>query len=203
VKSPAPVDAPAAGPGRRLDPEISDRVLEATLVLLAEDGFARLSIEAVAQRAGVHKPAVYRRWPNKIDLVVAAVKSRTPPPEDPATGNTRDDLITLIRDAARNAQRNPHARAGLRLMAEAATDPELASAVRSRIVGERRAITRAVLERGIATGDLRADLDLDLAIDALFGPLHSRVLVTHRPFTNGDAEQLVDLLLAGIAAPRH
>jgi AcrR family transcriptional regulator len=190
------------GPGRPLDPEISDRVLEATLVLLAEDGFARLSIEAVAQRAGVHKPAVYRRWPSKIDLVVAAVRSRTPPAEDPATGNIRDDLIRLIRDAARNAQRNPHARAGLRLMAEAATDPDLASAVRSRIVGERRAITRSVLERGIATGDLRADLELDLAVDALFGPLHSRVLVTHRPFTGADAEQLVDLLLAGIAAQR-
>ena len=147
MKTPPP-EVAAPGPGRPLDPEISDRVLEATLVLLAEDGFARLSIEAVAQRAGVHKPAVYRRWPSKIDLVVAAVRSRTPPAEDPATGNTRDDLIQLIRDAARNAQRNPHARAGLRLMAEAATDPELASAVRSRIVGERRAITRACSSEG-------------------------------------------------------
>jgi AcrR family transcriptional regulator len=190
----------ASLPGRRLDPRISDEILAATLDLLAEEGYARLSMEAVAHRAGVHKPAVYRRWPSKLDLVVAAVRSQAAEAVDPDTGDLRADLVALLRDAASTAYRNPKVRAGLRLMVDAAVDEELASAVRDRVVGPRRAVARTILERGVVAGELRGDLDLDLVVDLLLGPLHTRVLVMHRPFPRADIEALVDLVLDGIAA---
>jgi AcrR family transcriptional regulator len=190
--------AEARGPGRRRDPAISARVLAATLDVLAEEGYAGLGIEAVAQRAGVHKPAVYRRWSTKADLVVAAVRSIAPQPRDPATGDVRTDLVELVQEASR-AQRDPRVRAGLRLLAEVATDDELAAEITDRVVGAGRAIARRVIERGIVAGRVREDVNVDLLVDIIFGTLQSRLLVTRRPLTRSQVEQVVDVVLDGVA----
>ena len=186
--------------GRPRDPHISAAILAATLDLLAEEGYASLSMEAVAQRAGVHKPAVYRRWPTKLDLVVAAVRSISPDTAVPVTGDPRRDLTSLLHDSARNAQRDPRVQVGLRLMAEGVVDAELAAAINTRVLGPRRDTARAIVERGITARQLRADLDVDLVIDLLFGPIHSRVFITHRSMTRAQVERLVELVLDGIAA---
>lgn len=187
-----------AASGRRLDPRISQDILEATLDLLAAEGYARLSMEAVAHRAGVHKPAVYRRWPTKIDLVAAAISNIASDVDEPARGNMRDDLVTLVSDAARAARRNPKVTAALRLLAETAADDALAAAVRARVTSPRRTATRAVLERGVARGEILPDVDLDLVVDVLFGTVHSRLLVSREPLSRRDVERLVDLVLGGI-----
>ena len=197
----ARADAPTeriAGSGRRLDPRISQDILEAALDLLASEGYARLSMEAVAQRAGVHKPAVYRRWPTKIDLVAAAVRSMASEVQDPARGNVRDDLVALVADTAGAARRSPHMVAALRLVAEAAADDALEAAVRARVTSPRRSVTRAVLERGVTRGEIRPDADVDLVVDVLFGTVHSRLLVSREPLSRRDVEHLVDLVLGGI-----
>jgi AcrR family transcriptional regulator len=190
---------PRESPGRPLDPEISDRILAATLEILEAEGFSGTCIEAVAHQAGVHKPAIYRRWSSKVDLVVAAVRSISPDVVDPATGDVRADLVSLLQAAVRSVN-DPHVRVGLHLLAEVSADDELSKVVSERIVGPRRAVARTVLERGVAAGQLRDDVDLDLIGDLLFGTIHSRVLMRRRPLARRHIEHIVDIVLTGAGA---
>lgn len=185
--------------GRPLDPAISARVLDATLDLLDEEGYERLSMEAVAQRAGVHRPAVYRRWPNKVELVVAALHSTRAEPVEPDTGDTRSDLIAIVTDAVTSMRQNPRMRIGLRMLIGASTDDEIAGIVNERIVEPRREIGRRAVARGIERGTLHADTDPDLTIDMLVGTVLSRLMVRRRAITRAQVEQVVDTVLAGIA----
>ncbi len=189
---------PSAPAGRPLDPNISQAILDATLEVLAQTGYAKLSIEAVAQRAGVHRPAVYRRWPTKLDLVAAAISAIAPSAPDPATGNVREDLVVLVQRIANMVQRNPRARLALQLMAEIALDDELAALVDARTVRPRRDTARTILERGIASGEIRAGLDLELVCDLLVGSLYTRALVGRARMSRNAAEQYVDLVLDGL-----
>jgi AcrR family transcriptional regulator len=189
---------PGAGAGRPLDPAISEAILEATLDVLAETGYAKLSIEAVAQRAGIHRPAVYRRWPTKLDLVAAAMSSIAPVVPEPTTGNTREDLVELVSHVANMLLRNPRARLALRLAAEIAVDEQLAALVDSRTMKPRRAIARGILERAIERGEIRPDLDLELVCDLLVGSLYSRALVGRATLSRNQAERYVDYLLDGL-----
>jgi AcrR family transcriptional regulator len=190
--------APGASAGRPLDPTISEAILEATLDVLAETGYAKLSIEAVAQRAGVHRPAVYRRWPTKLDLVAAAISSIARAVPDPATGNTRDDLVELVSSIGNMLVRNPRARLTLMLVAEIAVDEELAALVDSRTVQPRRAMARTILERGIERGEIRPDLDMELVCDLIVGSLYTRALVGRARLHRTKAERYVDYVLDGL-----
>jgi AcrR family transcriptional regulator len=191
--------APPAGCGRPLDQEISARILTATLDLLELGGFAKLSIERVAQRAGVHRPAIYRRWPNKVELVVAAVQSLSADVDDPGTGDVRTDLVEVLATAAEAGRRNRRARVRFQLLAEVADDEALSAVVTHRIVGPRRALVLHILERGQATGCVRAGADLGLVVDMLFGTLQSRLFVMRRPLGRAQVEALVDTVLDGIS----
>ena len=188
------------GSGRPLDPKISEAILDATLDVLTETGYAKLSIEAVAQRAGVHRPAVYRRWPTKLDLVAAAISSIAPSMPDPATGDVRDDLVVLVSHVANLLLRSARARLGLRLVAEIAVDEELAALVDQRTVQPRRDLARRILERGIARGEIRPGLDMELVCDLLIGSLYARALVGRARLSRRAAEQYVDSLLDGLRA---
>jgi AcrR family transcriptional regulator len=197
----APTASGAASAGRPLDPELSRAILDATIEVLAEDGYGRLSLEAVAQRAGVHRPAIYRRWPTKADLVAAAVVSIADVLPDPATGSARDDLVDFVRQVATRLRRDPRSRIGLMLMAELAVDPDLVALVNSRMVWSWRGLLRTIFERGVAAGQLRGDLHPDAVGDMVLGILYSRAL-SGRPQPNRrESEQLVDTLLDGLRAP--
>ena len=193
---------PAASPpvGRPRDPEISHAILTAALELLAQDGYAQLSIAEVAQRAGVHKPAVYRRWPHKLDLAVAAVQHVSTPSRDENTGDVVADLTRLLVDIGTPGIARFDI--AFRLGAELALAPELAAAVDERIVGPRRAVARAIVERGIAAGVLRDDLDVELVLDLLFGPVAVRLLNRRAPLRRSDARRVVDTLVQGLSAAR-
>jgi AcrR family transcriptional regulator len=190
--------APGAGAGRPLDPAITEAILEATLDVLVETGYAKLSIEAVAQRAGVHRPAVYRRWPTKLDLVAAAMSSIAPAVAAPTTGDTREDLVELVSNVASMLLRNPRSRLALRLAAEIAVDEQLAALVNSRTVQPRRAIARGILDRAIERGEIRPDLDVELVCDLLVGSLYTRALVGRPRLNRSKAEQYVDYVLDGL-----
>ena len=196
--APAPTTSERAG-GRPLDAAISNRILDATLDVLDDDGYERLSMEAVAHRAGVHRPAVYRRWPNKLELVVAALYSTRTEPVDADTGDIRSDLVAIVADAVKSMQQNPRMRVGLRLLVGSSTDDELAAVVNERVVEPRRAIARQVVARGVERGALRPETDPDLTIDMLIGTVVSRVMVRHRTITRAQIEQLVDAVLGGLA----
>ena len=191
----------APGTGRPLDPTISEAILDATLEVVAETGYAKLSIEAVAQRAGVHRPAIYRRWPTKLDLVAAAINSITAAEPAPPTGNIRDDLVALVQELTVFLGGTPGARFALQLMAEIALDGELAALVDSRTVRPRRDRARQILEHGIATGELRPGFDIELVNDLLIGSLYTRAIVGRTQLSRPAAEEYVDYLLDGLRSP--
>jgi AcrR family transcriptional regulator len=193
--------ADAAVPaGRPRDPEISEAILAVTLDLLGEEGYTRLTIAEVALRAGVHKPAVYRRWANKLELAVAAIQLIVPGIEDPDTGDIRADLIEMLVVVAGSAHKRGRMATGLRLQLDMAFEPALAAAVDERIVAPRRAVTRTMLERAVAAGQLRKGLDLEMAIDMLFAPLTRRALrAADMRLSRRDATRIVDQLLEGLA----
>lgn len=149
-------------------------LLEATAALLAEQGFASLSLEAVAQRAGVGRPAIYRRFSGKAELAATAVSVGLPEMAEPRGRTPRARLRHLL-DLAFPADATAYVALIGGLMAEHRRHPELIEAFRANVLLPRRAFAKRVFTAEIERGALRPDLDLDAAIDQLAGPLLARV----------------------------
>ena len=187
-------------PGRPRSSHADAAIIAAVLDLLAEGTTVEaLSMEAVATRAGVGKATIYRRFADKDELVLAAVAAIKQPPPEPVGESVRDDLIGLIRHGSRF-------RDGLAGRIMPCMVPELQRPGRLRdlylqLVEDRREITRTVLRRGIATGELRPDTDVELATVLLSAPnLMSTLGFVPRLDVEQLAERTVDAVLRGIAA---
>jgi AcrR family transcriptional regulator len=182
-------------PGRPRSAECDEAILEAAVHLFAEGGFDGLTVEGVAARAGVGKATIYRRYPGKIDLVVAASRAFAIDGDAaPDTGDTRTDLRVLVDQLIAMLTDTPLGRVIPVIVADRMRVPELAQAHRE-IVEEKRARHRAVVSRGIARGDLRADVDVDAVVDAYVGPIFYRFLVSDAPLDDAYADSLVDTVL--------
>jgi AcrR family transcriptional regulator len=156
-------------PGRPRSAEAHQAILQAALDLAVEGGLAGMSMEGIAARSGVGKATIYRRWPTKHAVVADALRTILATVEAPDTGSVRDDFVALAEQAMSNA---PGAlRLMPRLLTEASEDPELLAVCQEVLVEPRRAATREILRRAVERGQLRSDLDLELAIDALAGPV--------------------------------
>jgi AcrR family transcriptional regulator len=169
--------APARG--RPRDPEVSEAILAAARRLLSELGFAGMSIEAVAAAAGVGKPAIYRRFSGKADLVTAVIDRALPPMTMPDRGRTEADLRWLFTEGLPEDADAYLALIG-GLMAERRRHPELIAAFRDRILRPRRAIVHAVILRGQQRGDVRADVSAEALLDLIAGPILARAFVGAR-----------------------
>lgn len=186
--------------GRPRDARADRAILEATLELIAELGVYEFRTEDVAARAGVGKGAIYRRYRSKDELVTAAVAALVNEEISvPDTGSTRADLLLLMREAVELYRGSLAGRLMRNLIGAIAQKPELAQAVRDGFLERRRLALREVLRRGVERGDLRPDLDLELALDVLGGPLFYRLLVTGGPIDEQLAEGVADLILRGFA----
>src|SRR5437773_1536062 len=175
-------------------------ILRAALELADEVGFEALSVEGVAARAGVGKATVYRRWPNVWAVVMDAFLAdvtRLAPIEEHATA--RASLRASMRSLAR-AYRGKTGKVLRPLLGRAQMDEELRAAVRARWVEPRRRIAREVLRRGIESGELRPGLDVDVVLDALYGPIYHRLLVPYddAPLSDAFIDTLVDCVFAGL-----
>lgn len=193
-------DAAGRQMGRPKDARADRAILETTLELIAERGAHAFRTEDVAARAGVGKGAIYRRYRSKEELVTAAVAALVR--EEiavPDTGSTRGDLLALMREAVELYRSSLPGRLMPKLIGAMADNPELARAVRDRFLAVRRSALSEVLRRGVERGDLRPDLDLELALDVLGGPLFYRLLVTGGPLDEQLAEGVADLILRGFA----
>ena len=169
---------PRAAPrpsGRPRDPEVTDAILGAALRLLAEEGFPRMTMESVAKAAGVGKPAVYRRFRDKADLVAAAFASVLHVIDPPDLGDTRAEFDVLFRQLV---PPDPEGWVGFvgGLFAEHRRHPEVVEAYRRGVLWPRRAAARRAVERGQARGDLRSDLDPEVLLDFMVGPGLARIL---------------------------
>lgn len=173
-------------------------ILDATLELLGELGFAGLSIDGIAARAGVGKATIYRHWDGKAHLVIDAFRRSVPEMVEPDTGSLREDLYAILRRMAEHLGGSCLAPILPSLIDAAERDPELRR-LHGEFSAERRAKFARVLERGRARGELGPDVDLELAIDLLTGPIFTRRLITRKPLTRAYAIQLVDALLPVLA----
>lgn len=158
--------------GRTLDPQVSDAVLDAALTLLERDGFARMTMEAVAREARVGKPALYRRFGSKAELVVAVVDTRLPPLEPPDLGDAEAEMRIAMQGLPPDAERYLALIGGL--MAEREHHPEVIAAFRDTILTPRRAAVAAVIRRGQERGELRTDVDPVVALDLFAGQILAR-----------------------------
>jgi AcrR family transcriptional regulator len=178
--------------------------LSAALDRFIEDGYQGMSIEHVAAQAGVGKATIYRRWPSKEALITDAVTSYSEELTAPDTGNVRDDMLGLVRQIVSMASSSPSGRCFARMAGEMVSNPELAKVYKDKVIAHRRAIVRQIIARGMDRGELRRNLDVDLVIDMLVGPLLYRALIRKAAAgeTSKVASALIDTLLVGIAATR-
>jgi AcrR family transcriptional regulator len=192
--------APERQMGRPRDERTDRAILEATRALIAEVGVHRLRTADLAARAGVGKGAIYRRYGSKDELVTAAIASLVGEAiVVPDTGSTHNDLLVLMHEAVEVYRGSGAGRLMPNLVGAMAQKPELAKAVREGFLAGRRAALSEVLKRGIERGDLHPDLDFELALDVLGGPLFYRLLITGGPIDERLAEGVADLVLRGFA----
>lgn len=187
---------------RKMSPEADAAILDATMRLLGEAGYARLTIEGVSAAAGVAKTTIYRRYGDKADLVAAALARVRVLDAPPATGDARADMVSLVRRFQALMQ-SPARTMLATLLAEEHHSPELLARFRERLIEPSRAQARAALEAARERGEIRADADLDLIMDMLAGSYFTRHLAGV-PVATTTAEELVDTVWCGIAAePRR
>jgi AcrR family transcriptional regulator len=198
TSTPAPTGAAASRLGRPRDPSRDVAILRATLDLLAESGYGAVTMEAVAARAGVGKATLYRRYPGKEQLVVDALASLAEPVRPADGAGVRDQLVALL-EGMRRRSGSLAGRIWPRLVSEAVDNPELMHRYRRQVIEPRRQRFRAVLQRAVDERLVRADVDLDHAVDLLVGPVVYRNLLRTDPPVGPDfVARVVDDVLHGL-----
>jgi AcrR family transcriptional regulator len=184
--------------GRPRDPQRREAILQAALALVGEVGYDRTTVDAIAARAGVSKPTLYRRWPHgKAELVADAVRERhaqgAPTPD---TGSLRGDLLALVAIQTGQLLEDIHLACGL--LTHLRTSEELAAVMQEHVIAEERARYADVLERAAARGELPAGHVSPLFADVAGSIVFTRVTITGEPVDGAFASQLVDHVLLPI-----
>jgi AcrR family transcriptional regulator len=184
-------------PGRPRSEQARLAILRSALKLLGENGFSELTIEAVAAYASVGKATVYRWWPNKAALIADAFASSTTRRlHFPDTGSLCSDMSQQMRQLIK-VFRSRRGRIVSAMLAGGQSDRDLISAFRDRFLWPRRYEAYATLRRGIQRGELRKDVDMDLVLDSLYGPIYMRFLIRHDKLTPQFVDHLCKLVLTG------
>jgi AcrR family transcriptional regulator len=184
-------------PGRPRSEQARVAILRSTLKLLGENGFSDLTIEDVAARASVGKATVYRWWPNKAVLIADAFAgSTTRKLHFPDTGSVQTDMSQQMGQLIK-IFRSRRGRIVSAILGGGQSDRDLIAAFRERFLWPRRQEAYATLRRGILRGELRKDVDLDLLLDSLYGPIYMRFLIRHDKLTPDFVDRLCELVLGG------
>lgn len=178
-------------------------VLEAADDLLAERGFAGLTIEGIAAKAGVAKQTIYRWWPSKTDILMDAFVEDAAEDLVPFdSGDLGRDLRTHLARLAYFLTSTDSGAVFRALAGQAQHDPDVAARLRADHLSAQRERDRTPLLRAVARGELAPDTDIDLAVDQLVGPIYYRVLVTGQPVPTEFTDRLVEQCLAQVHSPR-
>ena len=204
---PAVPGAPVAPRGRPRSERARQAIIASAADLLLARGLAAVSMDAVAERAGVSKATIYRWWPTKESLALDALYTQwaAAQPSDVDTGSLRGDLLALLGPWARLAagvasNQGSYGRVIAALVTEAQTDSVFAAEYRQRLVEPRRDAARAILGRAVGRGEIPRSVKTEVAIDLLYGPLYHRLLHGHAPLDDQFVEDVIDMALAGIYA---
>ena len=197
------VETTPAPRGRPRDPKRDEAIYEAAIVLLAEAGYEGMTLEAVAARAGVSKPTIYRRCPEgKAQLVAAAIAfAREAKPKAPDTGSLRGDLLATVRDMVAHMRENAQLAAGLaRQLRESA---ELAEIFREHVIEPERARWTAIVDRAEARGELAPGSAPSMFGDVAPSLIHAHMTFPGDPLDESFVTELVDRVLLSILNPRN
>ena len=186
--------------GRPRSGRTEKAILRAASELVASSGLADMTIEGVADRAGVGKASIYRRWPSKgalaFDAVVDTILSTQPTPD---TGSLEGDLLQVARIWIGGARGRRGGRTVAGLIAEVQSDPDLAAAWRERFVSRIRRERRPIVERAIERGEIPAGSDPEVIMDMFYGPLYHRYLNGHLPLDDAFAKRVARMVAAAAA----
>jgi AcrR family transcriptional regulator len=190
----------ARRPGRPRDARADDVILDAAVEILAEQGPSGFTVDAVAARAGVGKATIYRRWSSRGALLLDTAHHRIGlEPTDPDTGSLADDLVAILVELGKKLRETHAGRVLPVVMSEAAVNPEMRPILAS-FVADRRRLPTAIIERGIARGELPADTDVEFLLDILGGPVFFRVLLSDTPVDEPVVRRVVEAVLPGFLA---
>jgi AcrR family transcriptional regulator len=184
-----------------LQSTVTRAITEAVLDELAEQGYARLSMEAVAKRAGVGKSALYRRWTSKQEMAISVIAEFSGEQvRVPDTGSLRGDLRASLDTVTEWLTHPRFSRIMPDLVAEMARNPELGEVVAVMAGAPKRERTVVLLRRAIERGELPPDLDLEIALDLIAAPVYWRVIVRAVEAGPGYLDKLTDMLLRALSA---
>jgi AcrR family transcriptional regulator len=189
--------------GRRRNEAAREAIMDATVDLLRSGGLNALTIDAIAQAAGVGRQTIYRWWPSKGAMLAEAMGLQAEavvPPRD--SGSFEADLTEFFAASFRSLG-DPGLARGLRDLAAAAQHDEHVAEALAGFTAQRRAALRAVLQRGVDQGRLSPTADLDMLVDLGYGFLWYRLLVGHRPLSGQAAQDLSANLIAAGGRPGY
>jgi AcrR family transcriptional regulator len=191
--------AERARPGRPRSEQSRSAVVRATSELLHEIGLRAMTTEQIAARSGSSKATIYKWWPNKyavaVDAFFSEMQADSP---DPDSGSARGDFTIWLRGLF-HFYTGPSGRVFAQLVGEAQFDPEVADELRDGLIRTRRAALETVWDRGVARGELRADVDRDVAIDLIIGPALYRLMTSRGAMDDATADAIVDAAVHGLA----
>ena len=176
-----------------MDPALDEQIVSATQDLLIEEGFERLTMDAVARRCGASKATIYRRWPGKIALVVAASTALLRPPQVPDTGSLREDLMECGRAYMQQDGRTVQVLANV--INASRHDPELRAASREALGSPYAGLFDAVLARAVDRGLIGPDLDLEMLARVFPAVAYQQLAAQSRSITEDDVRRVVDAVL--------
>jgi AcrR family transcriptional regulator len=185
--------------GRPRDPRTRAAILAAARALLERGGLTAVTIEAIAQKAGVSRPTIYRYWPNAPAVAMAAFLDVTGAPEAARSSRSPYAALRAQLHAVADAFAAPAGRSVAAMVAAAQSETELAKAFRNEFIARNRDATRLLLERCIEDGLIALPADMELALDLVFGPLFYRLLMGHAPITRGFVDRLLDTVIPASA----
>lgn len=192
----AEASSPRRSTGATLDADVTGGILSAVLAELADVGYGKLSMDGVARRARAGKAALYRRWSAKQDMVLDAVISVSlPVAEETSSGDIRTDVIGLVRGVDSWIGDPLMSRVLPDLLAEAKRNTALADALTEQLGAPRREAGRTLIAAAIARGDVRADVDVEYALDLMAGPIFWRICGLRRDTTPGFIDQVAGTVL--------
>ncbi|MGL5941183.1 MAG: TetR/AcrR family transcriptional regulator [Waterburya sp.] len=188
-----------AGRGRPRSPETREKILKAAYEMLNEVGFMDLTIEGVAARAEVGKPTIYRRWQTKAALAMDAFLAAVNPEiAFPDTGSVIEDFREQMYKIVK-LMNSPRGEVLASVIGCGQSNEELIAAFRDNWLTPRRNEAKKIFQQGVVRGELKEGIDAEVAIDALYSPLFYRLLLKHQPLTNEFVDELLDLVIKGLA----
>jgi len=183
-------------PGRPRDPRLDEALLACGLAVILERGYHAATVTEIARRAGVGTPAIYRRWPTKVEFAMELMERVSEPEPIPETGSIRDDLVSFMALRLRTWSAPLFRQLVFPALLEGQAEGTLAIQMRERFIQYRQALG-ARIRRSVESGELRSDTNPDRLIDLLMGTITMPMLFFREVPTPEDAQSIVDQVLSG------